>query len=177
MYKNNCLVWGKLAKSLVALFALVAVFGFVLLTVSSAEADSLCGKNSLCQSLKGKEFNSIRYSHAVSELVVLYDKDSVGEITPWVSKYSYEEGTGTVEDAIHFISGKPEYTGFKITKGRKSVGFFKTEAVDGLYVVEPKYEATGNMRAPDYRFVDKGGKIMLFITDFDMGDDDDNQGM
>jgi len=142
------------------------------LSSATGPTDSLCGEDSLCQSLKGKEFDFIRYSHAESGLVVLYDKNRVGGITPWVSKHSYEEGTGSVEDAINFIVVRTEHSGFRITKGIKSVGSLKSEVVDGLYVVEPEYEVTGDLRAPDYRFVDKGGEIILFIRTLDMGSGD-----
>jgi hypothetical protein len=133
----------------------------------ACEKDTKCG-------IGGKTFEAIYYSTVDAGLVVLYDKGMVGTLKPWVSEKQYTKGTGTVEDAITFLMGDPYYVGYRVAKGKKSTGFFRSEAVDGLYIVEPRYEVNSNTRAPSYRFVDKNGTITLYITDFDRGQEDDS---
>jgi hypothetical protein len=131
-----------------------------------------CGKDKYC-GIKGKSFDAIFYSaQGMTGLVILYDKVKVGAIKAWVSETKYREGRGTVEDAIYFLSGDQKNAGFRVVKGKKSTGFFRSEVVDGLYVVVPKHAITSHTRAPEFRFVEKGGKITLHITDFDMGEED-----
>jgi hypothetical protein len=133
----------------------------------ACERDTKCG-------IGGKTFDAIYYSARESGLVVLYDKGMVGTLKPRVSEKQYTKGTGTVDDAITFLMSDPYYVGYRVAKGKKSTGFFRSEAVDGLYVVEPRYEVMSNTRAPSYRFVEKDGTITLYITDFDRGQEDDS---
>ncbi len=155
--------------------AVCIALGLIIGVVAGTDAyagTAKCGKDKYC-GIKGKSFDAIFYSaQGGSGLVVLYDKGKVGDIRVWVSEKKFREGRGTVEDAVYYLRGDQEYAGFKVVKGEKSTGFFRSEVVDELYVVVPKHEMTSITRAPEYRFVEKDGKITLYITDFDMGDED-----
>ena len=167
-------VAGKvLRRSIAVCVALGLIIGVVSVTGTDAYAGSAaCGKDRYC-GIKGKSFDAIFYSaQGVSGLVVLYDKGKVGDIRAWVSEKQYRKGKGTVQDAVDYLRSGSEYAGFKVVKGKKSTGFFRSEVVDGLYVVVPKHEMTSVSRAPEYRFSEKGGKLTLYIKDFDMNDDD-----
>ena len=152
------------------------IFGVVSVTGTDAYAGAAaCGKDKYC-GIKGKSLDAIFYSAQDSGLVVLYDKGMVGDIRVWVAETRYRKGKGTVEDAIYFLRGDQGYAGVQVVKGSKSTGFFRSEVVDGLYVVVPKHAMTSLSRAPEYRFSEKGGKITLYIKDFDRNDGD-NGGM
>ena len=159
--------------SIAVCIALGLIIGVVSVTGTDAYAGAAtCGKDKYC-GIKGKSFDAIFYStQGMTGLVILYDKVKVGAIKAWVSETKYREGRGTVEDAVYFLRGDQDYAGFKVVKGKKSTGFFRSEVVDGLYVVVPKHEMTSVTRAPEYRFSEKGGKLTLYITDFDMGEED-----
>jgi hypothetical protein len=78
-----------------------------------------------------------------------------------------------VQDAVNYLRSGYEYAGFKVVKGRKSTGFFKSEVADGIYVVVPIRGMTSTTRAPEYWFSEKDGRITLYIRDYDMNDDED----
>lgn len=145
---------------------LTGISGNVYAGAGACDRDTLCG-------IGGKTFDAIYYSSGVSGLVVLYDTSKVGTLKPWVSETQYRKGTGTVEDAIAFLRSDSDYAGYWVVKGQKSTGFFRSEVVDGLYVVVPKHSLISSTRAPDFRFVDKGGTLVLYIRDFDIGNEDD----
>jgi hypothetical protein len=132
----------------------------------ACEKDTKCG-------IGGKTFEAIYYSTVDSGLVILYEKGTAGTLKPWVSEKQYTKGTGTVEGAITYLMSVPYYIGYRVKKGEKSKGLFRSEVIDGLYVVEPRHEVMSNTRAPRYRFVEKDGTITLYITDFDRGREDD----
>jgi len=168
--------YGVIGMAFRWIIAVCIALGLIVAVVSITGTDAYagaatCGKDKYC-GIKGKSFESIYYSNGDSGLVVLYDKSKVGDIRAWVSEEQYRKGRGTVEDAVYFLRGDQEYAGFKVVKGKKSTGFFRSEVVDGLYVVVPKHEMTSVSRAPGYRFSEKGGKLTLYITDFDMGEED-----
>ena len=147
--------------------ALGLIVGVVSVTGTDAYAGAAtCGKDKYC-GIKGKSFEAIYYSSNFSGLVVLYDKGKVGDIIAWASETQYRKGKGTVEDAIYFLSSDLGYAGFKVVKGKKSTGFFRSEVVDGLYVVVPKHWMTSITRAPEFRFSEKDGKITLYIKDYE----------
>jgi hypothetical protein len=156
-------------KCLAAGVVIITIAGLNLFTGGSAEAftgkdTGSCGKDTVCQSLEGKEFDLIMYSFQESELVVLYDKSIVGEITPFARESNYRSEKGTINDALAFLGGHVDYEGFRIRKGRKSTGWFKTEDMEGVYVVEPRYNMSSNNEKPRYNFTEKEGKIRLYIT-------------
>jgi hypothetical protein len=155
--------------SLVLAISLTAIGGLELLTGINAEAHSKtagasCGSNAMCQSLEGKEFMLIKYVSFGSGLVVLYDKSEVGDVIPMVPEVNYKNAKGTVNDAIHFLSERTDFRGFSVFKGRKSTGWFKTEVIEGIYIVEPRYEISSDSRAAKYSLSEKGGKIKLRMT-------------
>jgi hypothetical protein len=157
-------------KCLVAgVVIVITIAGLNLLTGGSAEAftgkdTGSCGKNTVCQSLEGKEFDLIMYSFQESELVVLYDKSRVGEITPFARESNYRSEKGTINDALAFLGGHIDFEGFRIRKGRKSTGWFRTEEMEGVYVVEPRYNMSSSNEKPRYNFTEKEGEIRLYIT-------------
>lgn len=170
--KKNGLTGMVLRWSIAVCIVLGLIIGVLSVTGTDAYAGTAaCGKDKYC-GIKGISFDAIFYSAQDSGLVVLYDKGKVGDINVWVSENKYREGRGTVEDAVYYLRGDQGYAGFKVVKGSKSTGFFRSEVIDGLYVVVPKHEMTSITRAPEYRFSEKGGKITMYIKDFDMNDDD-----
>ena len=148
------------------------IIGFTPLTgIDAYGGTGLCGEDKYC-GIKGEKFDSIYYSNGLTGLVVLYDKDKVGDVRPWVSEKQYRKGKGTVVDAIEYLKSDQGYAGFKLVKGKKSTGFFRSEVVDGLYVVVPKHWMTSITRAPEFRFSEKNGKITLYIKDFEIREKD-----
>lgn len=132
-----------------------------------------CGDDTYC-GIKGMNLDAIYYSNGRTGLVVIYDKAKIGDITPWVSTTQYRKGMGTVDDAISYLKGDLEYAGFRVVKGKKSTGFFRSEVVDGLYVVVPTHGMTTTTRAPDFWFAAKDGGITLYIRDFKIGESDED---
>lgn len=171
--KNKRLIFNSLLKTALVLSVSFGVlFSAIPIAVTGAQAAGRgCEQGSLC-GIGGKTFQSIYYSSGVSGLVVLYDKARVGDVKPWVSQKKYRRGTGTVEDAIAFLRGDLDYAGYRVVRGTKSTGLFKSEVIDGIYVVVPKHSPLSSTRAPQFRFSEKSGTMRLYITDFDMGQDD-----
>lgn len=160
-----------------------AVMGFsiiislIALSAGNAQALSrgsggLCGGDSLCRTLEGKELDLIKYYSMGSALVVLYDSGKVSNLTLFVPEFDYSRERGTISDAVDFLDGIPEVSGFTVLKGKKSAGWFKTEVIEGVYVIKPQYEVMSEYLAPDYNFSDKGGKIIMYITPLYRQNDD-----
>jgi hypothetical protein len=146
---------------------------FILITVISLVpyADAMSGKPyspesckgvQLCESLEGKEFDMIKYSAMGSELIILYDKNKSGEIYPTSMQSLYDRSRGTVNDAVLYLSQNPDYDRFIIRNARKSKGLFKTEDLDSVYIILPRYN-TGEIEAPEYSFFEKEGKLRVRI--------------
>lgn len=156
-------------------FCIVVIL--IALTAGNAQAllrgsGGLCGRDTLCKTLEGKEFDLIKYYSMGSVLVVLYDSGKVGDLTLFVPEFDYSKGRGTISDAIDFLDRIPEINGFTVLEGKKSAGWFKTEVIEGVYVIKPLYEVTSEYLAPDYWFSDKGGKIIMYITPLYRQNDD-----
>ena len=146
----------------------IIIVSLATLTAGNAQAllrgsGGLCGRDALCKTLEGKELDLIKYYSMGSVLVVLYDSGKVGDLTLFVPEFDYSKGRGTISDAVDFLGGIPEISGFAVLKGKRSAGWFKTEVIEGVYVVKPQYEVASEYLAPDYRFSDKGGKIIMYI--------------
>lgn len=142
--------------------------GLFLFANEDAEAFQLkgggsCRGNELCQSLEGKQFELIKYSSMRSELVILYDRDKTGDISVRAHKSSYKKEKGTINDALRFLSGHTDYKRFKIRQGRKTLGWFNSELLDGVYVLEPVYVRPKEIKAARYSFTEKEQKIEVFI--------------
>jgi hypothetical protein len=146
---------------------------FILITVISLVpyADAMSGKPyspescrgiQLCESLEGKEFDMIRYSFGGSELIILYDRSKSGEIYPTSMQSLYDRSRGTVNDAVLYLSQNPDYDRFIIRSGWKSTGWFKTEDLDSVYLILPRYYS-GEIEAPEYTFFEKEGKLKIWI--------------
>ncbi|MBI5674513.1 MAG: hypothetical protein HZC48_01630 [Nitrospirae bacterium] len=145
------------------------IVSVIALTAGSAQAHlrssgGLCGRDALCKILEGKEFGLIKYYSMGSVLVILYDSGKFSGLTLFVPEADYRKERGTISDAVDFLEDIPEISGFTVLKGKRSAGWFKTEVIEGVYVIKPQYEVTSEYRAPDYRFSDKGGKIIMYIT-------------
>jgi len=134
--------------------------------------DVLCGRDALCKSLEGREFNIIRYYSMGSALVILYDSAKITDLSLFVPKFDYSSGRGTISDAADFLTSLPKVNGFAVLKAGRSVGWFKTEVIEGVYVIKPQYEAFSEYHAPDYRFSDKGGKLIMYIQPIFIEKDD-----
>ena len=159
---------GHFVKTLGAGMVFSIIVILIALSAGNAQAllrssGGLCGRDALCKTLEGKEFDLIKYYSMGSVLVVLYDSVKVGDLTLFVPEFDYSKGRGTISDAVDFLKGVPEMNGFAVLKGKKSAGWFKTEVIEGVYVVKPQYEVVSEYQAPDYRFSDKGGKIIMYI--------------
>lgn len=151
----------------VIIMAMVSIPG--LMTIGYAEANSAgtsvsCGHNSKCKSIEGKSFELIAYSSLGSEMVILYSKSEVGEITIKGSETNYSKTEGTVLDAIYYLSRHSDYDGFTIRNARKSTGLFRSEVIANVYIVLPNYTGTGEIDTPRYSFKEKDGKIRVRIT-------------
>lgn len=148
-------------------FSIIVIL--IALTTGNAQAllrssRGLCGRDALCKTLEGKELDLIKYYSMGSVLVVLYDSKKVGDLTLFVPEFDYSKERGTIGDAIDFIGRIPEISGFTVLTGKRSAGWFKTEVIEGVYVIKPQYEVMSEYLAPDYRFSDKDGKIIMHIT-------------
>lgn len=155
------------------------IISLIALSAGNAQALSrgsggLCGGDSLCKTLEGKEFDLIKYYSMGSALVVLYDGGKIGNLILFAPEFDYSRERGTISNAVDFLNGFPEVSGFTVLKGEKSAGWFNTEVIEGIYVIKPRYEVTSEYLAPDYSFVYKGGKIIMHITQlYDLNTDDD----
>lgn len=156
----------------VSIFVAATIVGmlvsFTALNAGSAQAllrdaGGLCGRDALCKTIEGKEFDLVKYYSMGSVLVILYDSGKVGDLTLFVPEFDYSKGRGTISDAVDFLEGISEISGFAVLKAKRSAGWFKTEVIEGVYMIKPLYEVTSEYRAPDYRFVDKDGKIIMYI--------------
>ncbi len=125
---------------------------------------SNCGKHQLCQSLEGTQFDLIKYSNRGVNIVVLYNGDRTGDISFNYSKKSYVIERGTVNDAIRFVSDHSYYWGFSLSQARKSTGFFKSEEIDGMYILKARYESSYEEMTPRVTITEKDGKIKVHIT-------------
>ncbi len=127
------------------------------------EPPGSCRGNKLCASLEGKDFDMIKFASMGSELIILYDKNISGEISPTSMASLYDRSSGTVNDAIFYLSQNPDYNRFIIRRAKKSTGWFKAEIIDSAYLVLPKY-SLGEIEAPQYYFFEKEGKLRVRIT-------------
>ena len=155
------------------------IISLIALSAGNAQALSrgsggLCGGDSLCKTLEGKEFDLIKYYSMGSALVVLYDSGKAGDLTLFAPEFDYSRERGTISNAVDFLDGIPAVSGFTVLKGKKSAGWFKTEVIEGVYVIKPQYEVMSEYLAPDYSFSDKGGKIIMYITPLYKPDTDDD---
>ena len=105
----------------------------------------------------------ILFSEFGSELAVLYDKSSVGDINIAISGSPYREEMGTVLDAIRFLAKTSEYRTFTVSRAVKSVGWFGSERIDGMYIVRPVYDNSYPNAAAKYVVRDRDGEIELRI--------------
>lgn len=158
----------ELMKYVTAGIVLSTFVGLFLFANEDAEAFQVkgggsCRGNELCQSLEGKEFDLIKYSSMRSELVILYDRDKTGDISVRAHKSSYKKEKGTINDALRFLSGHTGYHRFKIRQGRKSLGWFSSELLDGVYVLEPVYISSNEFRAARYSFMEREQRIEVVI--------------
>lgn len=168
---------GHFIKILGYVMVFSIIISLIVLTAGNAQAHlrssvGLCGTDALCKTLEGKELDIIRYYSMGSVLVVLYDSGKIGDLTLFVPEFDYSKGRGTISDAVDFLDRLPEISGFTVLKGKRSAGWFKTEVIEGVYVIKPQYEVTSEYLAPDYRFSDKGGKIIMYITPLYRHNDD-----
>ena len=152
-------------------FIKLIIFMFIVASCLIQNAHAMSGKpyspescrgNQLCESLEGKEFDMIRYSSMESELIILYDKNKSGEIYPTSMQSLYDRSRGTVNDAVLYLSQNPDYDRFIIRSGWKSTGWFKTENLDFVYLILPRYNLS-EIEAPEYSFFEKDGKLRVRI--------------
>ncbi len=68
------------------------------------QAATNCGKNQLCQSLQGTQFDLIRYANQGVNMVILYDRSTTGDISFNYSERTYSIVRGTVNDVIRYVS-------------------------------------------------------------------------
>ncbi len=127
------------------------------------EQPGSCRGNKLCTSLEGKDFDMIKFASMGSELIILYNKNISGEISPTSMASLYDRSSGTVNDAIFYLSQNPDYERFIIRRAKKSTGWFKAEIIDSAYLVLPKYKQ-GPADTPEYSFFDKNGKLRVRFT-------------
>jgi hypothetical protein len=130
----------------------------------STGSNITCGYDSICKSIEGNEFDLILYSSIGSEMVILYNKDKIGDLIHKIPESYYARAKGTVKDAIYYLSKNTYYNGFRFKKARKSTGLFRSKVITDVYVVLPKYAGTGEIDAPMYSFSEKNGKIRVRIT-------------
>lgn len=166
---NHGTAKGHFIKTLGAGIVFSIIIILTALTAESAQAHlrssgGLCGTDALCKTLEGKELVLIKYYSMGSVLVILYDSEKVGDLTLFVPEFDYSKERGTISDALDFFEGIPEISGFSVLKGKRSAGWFKTEVIEGVYVIKPLYEVTSEYQAPDFRFSDKDGKIIMYIN-------------
>lgn len=166
MYMTKIINYESAMGFFVKIFGISIIVSLIALTAGNAQAHlrGLCGRDALCETLEGKELDLIKYYSMGSVLVVLYDSGKVGDLTLFAPEFDYSKGRGTISDAVDFLEGVPEVSGFTVLKAKKSAGWFKTEVIEGLYVIKPQYEVTSEYLSPDFRFSDKGGKIIMYIT-------------
>ena len=126
------------------------------------EPPGSCRGNKLCTSLEGKDFDMIKFASMGSEMVILYDRNKSGEIFPTTMASLYDRSSGTVNDAIFYLSQHYDYDRFIIRKAWKSTGWFKSEDLDSVYLLLPKYNQ-GPADTPEYSFFDKNGKLRVRI--------------
>ncbi len=122
-----------------------------------------CEGIKLCTSLEGKNFDMIKFSSMGSEMIILYDKSISGEIYPTTMESLYDRSSGTVNDAILYLSQNSDYYRFIIRKARKSTGLFKAEDLDSVYLLLPKYDQ-GPADTPEYSFFEKKGQLRVRIA-------------
>lgn len=173
MYMTKIINCGSSKRTFLKTPVVVTVFGMIVslivLTAGNVQAHlrgsgGLCGRDALCKTLEGKEFDIIKYYSMGSALVVLYDSEKVGDLTLFVPEADYSKERGTISDAVDFLDGIAEVSGFTVLKAKRSSGWFKAEVIEGLYVIKPQYEVTSEYLSPDFRFSDKGGKIIMYIN-------------
>lgn len=177
MYMTKIINYESAMGFFVKIFGISIIVSLIVLTGGNAQADlrgfgELCGRDALCKTLEGKELDLIKYYSMGSVLVVLYDSGKVGDLTLFAPEFDYSKGRGTISDAVDFLDGVAEVSGFTVLKAKRSAGWFKTEVIEGLYVIKPQYEVTSEYLAPDFRFSDKGGKIIMYINPLYRQDDD-----
>jgi len=61
--------------------------------------------------------------------VILYDSGKAGDLTLFVPESDYSKKRGRISDALNFLDGVSEISGFAVLKGKRSVGWFKTEVI------------------------------------------------
>jgi len=157
-----------LMKCAAACVVLCIVAGLIIFLSERTEAftetgSEPCRGDRLCQSLKAKEFDLIKYSSMGSQLVILYDRDKTGDISVRIGRDSCTKEKGTIYDALRFLQAHPDYKSFMIRRGRKTVSWFRAEVMDGVYVVEPEYLLSFENSAPRYNFSDSENMIEVFI--------------
>ncbi len=140
-----------------------------LLTNDKAEALVLqaatnCGKNQLCKSLEGTQFDLVRYANRGVNIVILYDRSSTGDISFNYSERTYSIVRGTVNDAVRYVSNHSYYAGFSIRQARKSTGFLKSEDIAGMYLMKVRYDNSYEERTPRVTISEKDGKIKVRIA-------------
>lgn len=161
-YKWSSLCSGKLTAGL-----LLFIAGVLILSIEAAAYEYgkkvSCGSDMLCQSIEGKEFNMVLFSEFGSELAVLYDAAQVGPVTIAISGATYRVEKGTIIDAVHFVSHTSEYRTFTTSRAIKSVGWFGSERIDGMYIVTPVYDHKYSSDAAKYVIRGRDGKLELRI--------------
>ena len=157
----------KITNNYIPLMIITLITVFSLVPYANAmsgkpDPPGSCRGYTLCTSLEGKDFDMIKFASMGSELIILYDKNKSGEISPTSMASLYDRSSGTVNDAIFYLSQNPDYDRFIIRKARKSTGWFKSEDIDSVYLVLPKYKQ-GPADTPEYSFFDKNGKLSVRI--------------
>jgi hypothetical protein len=143
------------------------IIPFILIPDASAMTGSpyepgSCRGIKLCVSLEGEDFDMIMYASMGSQMVILYDKNTSGEIYPTSMASLYDRSRGSVNDAIVFLSRNPDYSRFTIRKASISTGWFTSEKLDSVYVLLPRY-ALREAEAPEYVFFEKEGRLRVRI--------------
>ncbi len=157
----------KISNIYIPLMVIIMVTAFYLVPHAGAmsarpEVPGSCRGYTLCTSLEGRNFEMIKFAAMGSELIILYDKNRSGEIYPTSAASLYERSRGTVNDAITYLSQNPDYDRFIMHKAKKTTGLFKSQDLDSVYVVLPKYRQ-GEADTPEYSFFEKDGSLQVRI--------------
>ncbi len=156
-------VMKTLTYYMIAVLLVTLTWGFAARSAMAADPMAgSCDGIKLCTSIEGKDFEMIKFASMGSELIILYDKNKSGEISPTLMESLYDRSSGTVNDAIFYLSQNPDYERFIIRKASKSAGWFKAEDVDSVYLLLPKY-TQGEIEAPEYSFFEKEGQLRVRI--------------
>lgn len=168
-HRNNPERKGKLIAGLLLFIAGVLVLSMETAAYEYGKKVS-CGSDALCQSIEGKVFDVILFSEFGSELAVLYDRSKVG-VNIAISG-PYREEKGTILDAASFLAKTIEYRTFTTSRAIKSVGWFGSERIDGMYIVRPIYDNSYSNSAAEYNIREKNGELELRIKPvYDFGND------